>query len=339
MNRLSFVRLSFTTVCVAALIGCGGGGSNSGAAASTSNVRGLDADGRVAYMWSFDNGVGALPGRAFLPVQFGSADQTLRACFEGSPTCSVSQAPGHNAGQGLRFDPSKTQSYAWLLGGDKVGVVCTGRVIQFGPAVEGHDFTPGGKQDHRMTVALWVNADKIESGSTYHLFGTQDPVGDDRTASFHLRLVNGFPTISLYPNKRSSPLPDFVMKAKTALAPNEWHHIAVVYQIKPMTMGGDELAMVSMYIDGKVDLEKDRNESALPSAAVSGPPSEPARYGLNESCEPYFLGGLTTIGIEWPGVGTVEPSPQGYIFPGVIDSLFFSNRALSAADIELLAKQ
>jgi len=332
VNRLSLVRLSFTTACVAALIGCGGGGSNSDAAASTSNVRGLDSDGRVAYTWSFDNGVGVLPGRSFQPVAFGSSDQTLRACIEGSPTCVVSQDSGRS-GQGLRFDPSKTQSYAWLLGGDKKWASCPGRVLSFSPYA---NFTPGGKLDHRMTVALQIKADKIESGATYHLFGTQDPVGSLKSASFHLRLVNGYPTISLYPDGTYSPVPDFVMKAPEALAPGAWHHIAVVYQVKPVN--GKELVMVAMYVDGELVLEQDRNKDVPPSADPEDPPTESTRSQLNESCEPYFLGGLTTYGVkDWPEVGDIQPSPQGYVFPGVIDDLLFSNRALSAADIAALA--
>lgn len=331
MNRLSFVRLSFTTVCAAALIGCGGGGSNSDAAASTSNVRGLDAEGRVAYTWSFDNGVGVLPGRSFQPVAFGSSDQTLRACFDGSPTCVVSQDTGRT-GQGLRFDPSKTQSYAWLLGGDKKWV-CAGRVLSFSP--DG-SFTPGGKLDHRMTVALQIKADKIESGATYHLFGTQDPVGSLKSASFHLRLVNGYPTISLYPDGTQSPVPDFVMKAPAPLTAGAWHHIAVVYQIKPVN--GKELVMVAMYVDGQLVLEQDRNKDVPPKGDPEDPPTESTRSQLNESCEPYFLGGLTTFGIkDWPEVGDIQASPQGYVFPGVIDDLLFSNRALSAYQIKELA--
>lgn len=332
MNRLSFVRLSFTTVCAAALIGCGGGGSNSDAAASTSNVRGLDAEGRVAYTWSFDNGVGVLPGRSFQPVAFGLPDQTLRACIEGSPTCVVSQTSGRT-GQGLRFDPSKTQSYAWLLGGDKKWASCPGRVLSFSPYA---NFTPGGKLDHRMTVALQIKADKIESGATYHLFGTQDPVGDLKSASFHLRLVDGYPTISLYPDGTYSPVPDFVMKAPAPLTPDAWHHIAVVYQIRSET--GKELAMVSLYVDGQLVLEQDRNKDVPPKGDPEDPPTESTRSQLNESCEPYFLGGLTTFGIkDWPEVGDIQASPQGYVFPGVIDDLLFSNRALSKDQIKELA--
>ncbi|MEN9452406.1 MAG: Concanavalin A-like lectin/glucanase superfamily [Pseudomonadota bacterium] len=333
MNCLSFVRLSFTTVCAAALIGCGGGGSNSDAAASTSNVRGLDAEGRVAYTWSFDNDDGSLRGLSFLPVEFGSTDQTLRACFGGSLTCVVSQDAGRT-GQGLRFDPSKTQSYAWLLGGDKKWASCPGRVLSFSPYA---NFTPGGKLDHRMTVALQIKADKIESGETYHLFGTQDPVGSLKSASFHLRLVDGYPTISLYPDGTYSPVPDFVMKAPAPLTPDAWHHIAVVYQIKPVN--GKELVMVAMYVDGQLVLEQDRNKDVPPKGDPEDPPTESTRSQLNESCEPYFLGGLTTYGFEWPddGVGKVEASPQGYVFPGVIDDLLFSNRALTAADIAALA--
>jgi hypothetical protein len=290
----------------------------------------LDAEGRVAYTWSFDNGVGALPGRSFLPVQFGSADQSLWACIDGSPTCVVSQTPGRS-GQGLRFDPSKTQSYAWLLGGDKKWASCPGRVLSFSPYA---NFTPGGKLDHRMTVALQIKADKIESGETYHLFGTQDPVGSLKSASFHLRLVNGYPTISLYPDGTYSPVPDFVMKAPAPLTAGAWHHIAVVYQIKK------ELVMVAMYVDGQLVLEQDRNKDVPPKGDPEDPPTESTRSQLNESCEPYFLGGLTTIGIkDWPEVGDIQASPQGYVFPGVIDDLLFSNRALSKDQIEKLAER
>lgn len=339
MNRLSFVRLSFTTVCAAALIGCGGGGSNSDAAASTSNVRGLDAEGRVAYTWSFDNGVGVLPGRSFLPVQFGSDDQKLRACIEESKTCVVSQTAGRK-GFGLRFIPpspsSGKQSYSWVVGGSSTDM-CASRILSFNPY---GDFTPGdSKLDHRMTVALWVNADKIEAGSTYHLFGTQDPVSEARTASFHLRLVDGYPTISLYPDGSGSPVPDFVMKGGAApLTPNAWHHIAVVYQIRSET--GQELAMVSMYVDGTPVFDVDRNKDVPPSAGPGKPPGESPRSQLNETCEPYFLGGLTTTGIiNWPGIADIAASPQGYVFPGVIDDLLFSNRALSKDQIKELAER
>jgi hypothetical protein len=236
----------------------------------------------------------------------------------------------------LRFDPSKTQSYAWLLGGDKKWASCPGRVLSFSPYA---NFTPGGKLDHRMTVALQIKADKIESGETYHLFGTQDPVGSLKSASFHLRLVDGYPTISLYPDGTYSPVPDFVMKAPAPLTPDAWHHIAVVYQIKPVN--GKELVMVAMYVDGQLVLEQDRNKDVPPKGDPEDPPTESTRSQLNESCEPYFLGGLTTYGFEWPddGVGKVEASPHGYVFPGVIDDLLFSNRALSADQIKELAER
>jgi len=99
------------------------------------------------------------------------------------------------------------------------------------------------------------------------------------------------------------------------------------------------LVMVAMYVDGQLVLEQDRNKDVPPSAGFGKPPGESPRSQLNESCEPYFLGGLTTYGFDWPhdGVGTIQASPQGYVFPGVIDDLLFSNRALTAADIAALA--
>lgn len=127
------------------------------------------------------------------------------------------------------------------------------------------------------------------------------------------------------------------MKAPAPLTAGAWHHIAVVYQIKPVN--GKELVMVAMYVDGQLVLEQDRNKDVPPKGDPEDPPTESTRSQLNESCEPYFLGGLTTYGFEWPhdGVGTIQASPQGYVFPGVIDDLLFSNRALSAADIAALA--
>lgn len=329
IHRTSVCFLT-NAVFLATLVGCGGGGSSSDASATTSSLNGSDREGRVAYSWSFDNGAGNLPGRVFAPTLGGGADQALTACINlESTTCRVTQAVGKTSGLGLQFNPAAAQSYAWLKGGSKSGTTCSSRVLQFDPY--GYFTAPGYWLDYRMTVAMNLKADRIESDKTYHLFGSQNPVSEISDASFHLRIVNGYLTISLYPDGAHSPDPDFVMSSPSALTANEWHHVAVTYQIKALTVGGAERQLVSLYVDGRLVAQKDRNADRAPN--------EPKRSNLNDSCEPYFLGGLTTTGFSIEGVVGAVASPQGYTFPGVIDNLVFSNRAFTDSDIAQLATQ
>ena len=86
-----------------------------------------------------------------------------------------------------------------------------------------------------------------------------------------------------------------------------------------------------MYVDGKLVVQKDRNAD---KSSI-----DPVRSNLNDSCEPYFVGGLTTTGFSIEGVEAAVASPDGLTFPGVIDNLVFSNRAFTDSDIAQLATQ
>ncbi|HEX5311618.1 LamG-like jellyroll fold domain-containing protein [Aquabacterium sp.] len=297
----------------AMLSACGGGGGDKSSPASPTNYTGADSSGRVAYTWGFDNGANVAPGRTFLPTPGAEAVRTLTTCISTSPTCQVQEVPG-KVGTALHFDPAAEQSYAWLAGGSSTAV-CSGNVLQFNPF--GY-FNAAGRADSRMTVAMWVRADKIDTTSVYHLFGTQEPVYEGRDASFHVRLVDGKPTLSMYPDSGFGWEPDFVVQAPNAISAGEWHHIAVTYN--------DIHAMV--YVDGLVVAQADRQQ----------PDDKIKRSAINESCLPYFLGGITTYGFTSGTTNAVKSKTGlGYVFPGAIDELVFSNRTFDGNEILKLA--
>ncbi len=297
----------------ATLSACGGGGGDKEPAAAPTNYSGVDASGRVAYTWGFDNGANVAPGRTFLPTPGAEAVRTLTTCISTSTTCQVQEVAG-KVGTALHFDPSVEQSYAWLAGGSSTSI-CSGNVLQFNPF--GY-FNAAGRADSRMTVAMWVRADKIDATSVYHLFGTQEPPAEGRDGSFHVRLIDGKPTLSMYPDSAFGWDPDFVVQAPSAISAGEWHHIAVTYN--------DIHAMV--YVDGLVVAQADRQQ----------PDDKVKRSAINESCLPYFLGGITTYGFTSGTTAALKSKTgQGYVFPGAIDELVFSNRTFDGNEILKLA--
>lgn len=297
---------------VAAILAACGGGGDGGADASPSGSSGTDAEGRVAYRWTFDSFDGAqVVGATVQPTGVSGREKAANICILNSTLCKVDQVPGRQ-GKALRFKPEADESYVWFMGG-RASSGCSGNLLSFNPF---GDFNADGKFDHRMTVAMWVKADRIEPESTYHLFGTQDPVEFGADAGFHLRLVNGVPTISLYPDEAFSWDPDFVLEAPSALRAGVWHHLAVTYNIITTTL----------YVDGVAVASAPRFESTTVMR----------RSKLNESCEPYFLGGLTARGFTWPDVERAKSSGLGYVFPGVIDEFIFSNRVFGADQIKAL---
>ncbi len=166
-----------------------------------------------------------------------------------------------------------------------------------------------------MTVAMWINPDRIEAGRTYHLFGTGDPIetpGSLTAASFHVRIVDGKVRLALYPGNGYATSPDLTVDSATTLtvsAPgSNWHHVAVTY---------NNFA-VAMYVDGHLDAVGTR---------------DPDHRALCAAHRPYYLGGLSSL-VRIDG-GPLEKT--AYIFPGVIDQLVLSNRAYSATDIAKLA--
>lgn len=308
------VELVFLLALASSLTACGGGG-DAGADASASSNAGTDAEGRVAYRWNFESYAGSqLIGGTMQPIGVAGREKAANICIQDSVLCKVEHVPGRQ-GRALRFKPEAEESYVWFMGG-RASSGCSGDVLSFNPF---GDFTADRKFDHRMTVAMWIKADKIEPDSTYHLFGTQDPVALGSDAGFHLRLIKGVPTISLYPDEAFSWTPDFVLKASSAVTVGVWHHIAVTYNIITTTLYVNGVAVASApRFDGSAGLRRSK---------------------LNESCEPYFLGGLTARGFEWPGVERAKSSGEGYVFPGEIDEFIFSNRVFGADQIKALVDE
>lgn len=344
VGSLPLLTSIFASVCM--LVACGGGGDDgAGASASPSGAR--DAEGRVTYTWSFENKAGAALAPTFLPDVGGRTDQTLMACIDDGKweTCRVGVEPG-KSGAALRFSPTLsdnpaiTQSYAWLRGanGGK-GLTCEGRVLQFSDG----SFVPGAAKlgfavlDQRISVALHIKADRLDGGAEYHLFGNQNPIekaleGGEATgqsnASFHLRLKDGVPTLSIYP-EGFAETPDIVLALNDhRLEAGRWYHLAFTYQT---VMESDTpVSYVSMFVDGVQVLKKDRNE---------GRTVKERQRLIKESCLPYYLGGLSTNGFEWSGVQKAFAAPKGLVFPGLIDNLVFSNQALQPSQIAALANK
>lgn len=315
MFSLQSLQIFVALGLAASLVACGGGGGDGKDATPSSTPSAVDGEGREMLTWSFDQVEPTVIGQVFLPSPTGRRTQVVNVCVPGSSTCSVQQVPGR-VGKALKFglEPGAIQSYAWLPGGDPVSM-CAGRVFDFNPF---GTFTANKHFDSRLTVAMWVKLDVVEPNEEYHLFGTQDPDQFGVDGSFHLRLFNGKAVFSLYPNAYS-PMPDLVVTSPDALATGSWQHIAVTYFDTHTTM----------YINGKVVAESDRFDPTL----------KEQRTTINESCMPYFLGGITTTGFKQDGLVNAEAPKNGksLTFPGAIDELVFSNRVLSADDIRKLA--
>ncbi|MGE5452283.1 MAG: LamG domain-containing protein [Acidobacteriota bacterium] len=268
----------------------------------------------MSYQWAFED-VNGSSTHQYLPVRNGVTTTlgTITTCGGGAVNCRVRQEDTGRTGKGLRFDPTADSSFAWIAGGgttSSVGALCTSNVIEFGDRYGDLD------QPIQMTVAMWINPDRIEAGQTYHLFGTGNPVETPSgiiTATFHVRIVDGKVQLSLYPSSNSLS-PDMTLDSATTLAVSapgsNWHHVAVTY---------NNFA-VAMYIDGRLDAvgTRDADHRALCAAR-----------------RPYYLGGLSSL-VKIDG-GPIEKA--SYIFPGVIDQLVFSNRAYSPSEIGQLATQ
>lgn len=311
LNTLPDCRFALTLGLALALAACGGGGSKDSAASTQSTTSGTAPDGRVAYTWDFEDAAG--PGtHQYWPSKDGAAVAVgaLTVCGDGtnllsSSDCSVKQVAGKNGGYALSFDPNAKSSFAWLSGGHSVSA-CAGDIFQFGDPF-------GLKQDYRMTVAMWINPERIDPGQTYHLFGTGDPVWSElKDASFHIRLIDGKVRLSMYQGNGYATNPDLTLDSKATFSVtssgNNWHHIAVTY---------DNFA-VTLFIDGQVD-----------STATRG-----ADYrAICAGHRPYYVGGLSSL-VRVDG-GPIEQ--KSYVFPGVIDQLVFSNKAYTADEILKLA--
>lgn len=245
-------------------------------------------------------------------------------------------------GAALQFNPASSQSYAWLRGADGgASLSCQGRVLQFntdGSFVPGTESMAIAPLDQRFTFAMHIKADRLDAGAEYHLFGNQNPIEKSTegyatglsNASFHLRLVNGVPTLSIYP-EGFSEIPDIVLSLPAnPVSAGRWYHLAVTYQTVMEPGALIPISYVSMYVDGVRVLKKDRNEGRAANAR---------QRIVKESCLPYYLGGLSTIGFNWEGVQKAVPAPKGLVFPGVIDNVVFSNQALKPEQIAELAAQ
>ena len=293
-----------------ALAACGGGGSKDGAASTQSATGGPSADGRVAYVWDFEDATGQLTHK-YSATKDGSPTTSgvLTICGDSDnpvSNCSVKQEAG-KSGQALHFDPSVESSFAWISGGHSVSL-CAGDIFQYG------DPFTGALGAYRLTVAMWIRPDEGDNTGTYHLFGTGDPLNNGSiAASFHLRLVHGKLRLSLFPGKGPALSADLTLDSKTTISASalgdNWHHVAVTY---------DDLA-VTMYIDGKVDATAMRDSSERAICAGH---------------RPLYLGGLSALA---PIDGTPNESGGSLTFPGVIDQLVFSNKAYTADEILKLA--
>ncbi|MDE1997390.1 MAG: LamG domain-containing protein, partial [Burkholderiales bacterium] len=217
--------------------------------------------------------------------------------------CSVTPVADAHTGWGLQFNPTANASFAWIAGGTSVSL-CSGALLDFGD--------PYGDLNYQMTAAMWIKPNKVESHKTYHLFGTGDPIEQGlKSASFHIRMVNGQIVLSLYPGMGYSHDPDLTITSTTNFltlpTATNWHHIAVTYNNLD----------TKLYVDGKLEAGKTRNSDRKALCAVH---------------RPYYLGGLSTL---TPIQGVTES--WSYIFPGAIDELVFSNRAYSDSEIAALA--
>lgn len=278
----------------------------------------------------------------FLPDADGGTDQTLSACIDNLEyaTCRIGVVAG-KSGSALQFNPSATQSYAWFRGAECGKYFsCQGRVLQFsdGSFVPGTESMAIAPLDQRFTFAMHIKADRLDAGAEYHLFGNQNPIKNsnegyatgESDASFHLRLVNGVPTLSIYP-EGFAEFPDVVLSLPShTVLPGRWYHLAVTYQTVMEPGALIPTSYVSMYVNGVRVLKKDRNE---------GRSAKERQRLINESRLPYYVGGLSTIGFNWEGVQKAVPAPKGLVFPGVIDNVVFSNQALKPEQIAELAAQ
>lgn len=302
-----------------------------------------DSEGRVTYRWSFENVRGAILATTFLPDAGGGVDQTLSACIDDGKyaTCRVGLVAG-KSGSALQFNPSAAQSYAWFRSASGgASASCQGRVLQFntdGSFVPGTASLAIAPLDQRFTFAMHIKADRLDADAQYHLFGNQNPIRyssegystGESNASFHLRLLNGVPTLSIYPESFAET-PDIVLSLPAnPVQPGRWYHLAVTYQTVMEPGASIPTSYVAMYVDGVQVLKKDRNE---------GRAANSRQRIVKESCLPYYVGGLSTIGFNWEGVQKAVPAPKGLVFPGVIDNVVFSNQALKPEQIAELAAQ
>ncbi|HET8868894.1 MAG TPA: LamG domain-containing protein [Aquabacterium sp.] len=303
-------RFSLSLACgftLAALSACGGGGSssNSGAPASAQS-----ADGRVSYTWTFEGASGSDGAvvRQFMPSKDGTAWTAgpITTCVAGAIGCRVFPVTDGHTGSALQFDPTANASFAWLAGGTSVSL-CSSDLLEFSD--------PYGDLNYQMTVAMWIKPAKVESGQTYHLFGTGDPlvIGGTtyKAASFHVRMVDGKIVLSLFPGNGYRPTPDLVLTSATNFlalpTATAWHHVAVTYNNYD----------TRLYVDGQLEAQQTRGTDYRALCAAH---------------RPYYLGGLSSVtAIQ----GVTEAA--SYIFPGTIDDLVFSNRAYSGSEIASLA--
>lgn len=311
LNTLPDFRFALTVGLTLALAACGGGGSKD-SAASTQSVGGENEPARVSYVWDFEGDAST----QYRPVKDGTLTSvgTLTTCADNAGNCLVTQDAGRAGGHGLRFYPDApvAASFAWLAGG-RTDSVCSSGILQFDPF---------GTLDYRMTVALWINPDRIDNTATYHLFGTGDPtsIGPTlKTASFHLRIVRGKVQMSFYPSKYSDSA-DLILESATTLSAtgsgSHWHHLAVTY----------DNTKVILYVDGKPDT----TVNGLP---VDVAQRDPNKNRIEEACRPYYLGGMSAL----VSVNGAPVEARSLIFPGVIDQLVFSNKAYTADEILKLA--
>lgn len=278
------------------LAACGGGGSKDSGAVTQSSGAAADLVGRKSFTWDFEEAGDS--AQAFYASEDGKGISAFKitACSPSASNCKVTRTVGKDGGKALQFWPKSIDSYAWIPAGSGA-TMCSPDYIQLDPL---------GNYDFRMTLAMWIKADIIESGATYHLFGAGDPVTDNQKyGSFNLRLVSGKVQLLIYPSTLSSS-PSLRMTSLANVTPNVWHHVAVTY---------DNTA-TSLYVDGKLDQTGHTTDKRI-----------------NEPCRPTYIGGMPITS----NSEILSAEANSFIFPGAIDQLVFSNRTYTANEILSLA--
>ena len=245
MASLNFSSALFQSLCLRwceLVVGrhtsaCGGGSGDKRACGGANQLFGVGRQvGINGLPWGFDNGANVAPGRTFLPTPGAEALHAHHSASALSTTRQVQEVAG-KVGTACISIRRLNRAYAWLQ------VVVHQHLFWQCAAVQPiRLFQCRWPCDSRMTVAMWVRADKIDATSVCTTCSVRkNPRRGPRW--FHsMRLIDGKPTLSMYPDSAFGWDPDFVVFAPSAISAGEWHHIAVTYN--------DIHAMV--YVDGLV---------------------------------------------------------------------------------------
>lgn len=231
--------------------------------------------GRVAH-WSFDNVAGA---RAF-NTRFNALHADLN---------SASVRPGV-VGQALHFDETLGESYAFVsLYDGGVNAVPT-------------------FNDNRISIAMWIRPERLQSGGSYVLFGGNG----GGTQSFHLRLIDGRLTLLLNGINNGGSIEDQIIQSTALAVPGQWQHLAVTY----------DGATARVYLNGAQDAQRNITHPISPAyntlyiggvSEHSGFPGDIDELWLsNEVLSPAQIAGLADASAASPDTracGTVAAGP------------------------------